>query len=80
MSETADCKHHRYKKEQAEQKWTGHTTVWILAQRTCLDCGYSREDWEFGDHECHPRMFPDEVNFFAGEDMLEEKEAVHQLA
>ncbi len=67
MNESDHCRHQRYSKEEIGQKWTGHATCMVLAQRKCLDCAYVQSDWEFGNHEGHPRMFQDETNFFTGE-------------
>lgn len=61
-----ECHHNEYDKEHVEEKWTGHTVCLVKVRRTCKVCGYSQEDWEFGNHEGYPRMLPDDTNFFVG--------------
>ena len=58
------CDHGKYKKVQIGQKWTGHSVCLVEVRRTCELCRYSQDNWELGNHEQHPRMFADDVNFF----------------
>lgn len=60
------CQHEHYNKTQVDERWAGHATCYVLARRTCSDCGHTQDDWEFGDHESirGPRMFQDNANFF----------------
>jgi hypothetical protein len=61
------CLHQCYTKIEVEEKWAGHSTCTVLVRRTCLDCGHSEDEWEFGDHESigGSRMFPDDENYFS---------------